>query len=199
MLGLHKCLLPWLARRIQHLRRKAISPHVVDLACSSYRRPAARSPPNPNASTCGICVICSENHKAANRSFPREKKNNPSDSRTLKSDWFSYVFVWRYVVMLKLPEPPSPLWLWHGINTGVAARSHLAKLSCSNKYWQSCLLLLADLKLIFAFRLTRWRKYSFFLISLPLIVEAETFCTVFFFEAASSVCVSNPDCVAQWL
>lgn len=145
------------------------------------------SPPSRQVSPESQCLhmqnVCDLQRKSQSCQSPFslwEKKTNPSDSRTLKSDWFSYVFVWRYVAAY-LPEPPSPLWLWHGINTGVAARSLLAKLSCSNKYWQSCLLLLADLKLIFAFRLTRWRKYSFFLISLPLIVEAETFCTVFFF------------------
>lgn len=57
--GSSRCLLPCLARHIQHLCWKSISPCVVDLACSFYRRLAATSSPNPNVCARWMCVIFS--------------------------------------------------------------------------------------------------------------------------------------------
>lgn len=51
MVDRHKCLMAWLARHIQHLRQKTISPRVVDLVCSSYHRQVFfyRIPTSPHA------------------------------------------------------------------------------------------------------------------------------------------------------
>lgn len=101
----------------QHLRRKTISPRAVDLACSSYRRPAG----------CQVFAetqrlhVCDLQGKWAGR-FCSSKLPMAlfciRKTTLLIPEHFLCQGMLQHSSQNPHPHPHPPLWLWHGINMG---------------------------------------------------------------------------------